>query len=212
MKKINLSSWHRKEHFQFFSQCEDPFFGMVSEIRCTGALQYCKEQKQSFFAMYLHKALLAMNEIEEFRCRIVDNEIIEYDVIHVSSTIGREDGSFGFSFIPYHKDFQLFEKNLSIEKEKIISTQGLCVSPNASRPDVVRASAIPWCKFTGITHPRFFVSSDSVPKIVFGKAYESNNEMMMPVSVEAHHGLLDGYHIAKFLSIFEQYMMPKPKI
>ena len=50
MKILDQSSWKRKEHFDFFSKYEDPYFGIVSEIDCTKAYKLSKLRNQSFFS------------------------------------------------------------------------------------------------------------------------------------------------------------------
>lgn len=52
--------------------------------------------------------MTAVNEVGEFRYRIIDNIPVCFDRIHVGTTIGREDGTFGFGFIEYTPDRQLF--------------------------------------------------------------------------------------------------------
>lgn len=53
---INLETWERKEHYLFFSQFEEPFFGVTVSIDCTKAYQIAKEKKTSFFLYYLYQA------------------------------------------------------------------------------------------------------------------------------------------------------------
>ena len=66
-RTLNQTQWNRKEHFDFFNEFDEPYFGIVSEIDCTKAYQISKNKGQSFFAYYLHKSLLAVNQVEEFR-------------------------------------------------------------------------------------------------------------------------------------------------
>ena len=42
--------------------------------------------KYSFFAIYLHECMKAINAVENFKYRIIDNEVFEYDVINASTT------------------------------------------------------------------------------------------------------------------------------
>ena len=209
MKTININTWNRKEHFNFFSQYDEPFFGIVSEIDCTNAYKMAKSNNESFFAAYLHKSLVAINKIPEFRYRINEKEVVIYDEIHAASTIGRDDGTFGFGFIQYNNDFQIFSNSLAAEIAKVQNTNGLCLSEDSMRNDTIHYSSVPWIKFTGLTHARNFKSPDSVPKIVFGKTSTIGNKMTMPISINAHHGLLDGLHIAKYLEIFQELMNEK---
>ncbi len=53
MRIIDLNSWKRKEHFNFFSKMASPFLGIVTEVDCTDCYAYAKERGQSFFASYL---------------------------------------------------------------------------------------------------------------------------------------------------------------
>ena len=43
-KKIDLSTWDRKEHFLFFHQFEEPFHGVCVTVDVTKTYQKCKEQ------------------------------------------------------------------------------------------------------------------------------------------------------------------------
>ena len=95
---IDINSWKRKEHFDFFSSFDEPFFGIITEIDCTRAYSKAKLNGGSFFLYYIHKSLIAANLIEEFRYRLDNNQLVLFDKIHASPTIGREDETFAFSF------------------------------------------------------------------------------------------------------------------
>ncbi len=206
MRKINLESWKRKEHYLHFIKFDDPFFGIVSEIDCTKAYEHCKQKGYSFFAWYLHKSLLAVNQIEEFKSRILNDEVVIYENIHASATIGREDGTFALSFTEYNDDFRVFESSFKKETEAVKNSRGLRLNENEIRIDLIHYSSIPWSKFTGLSHPRNFKINDSVPKIVFGKFYLHDNKKIMPVSIDIHHGLADGLHVSQFLELFQALM------
>ena len=72
---LDIENWPRKEHFLFFKQFEEPFFGLTVEIDCTKAYQTAKELGTSFFVYYLHKTIVAVNSIEPFRYRIEEDKI-----------------------------------------------------------------------------------------------------------------------------------------
>ncbi len=204
MRIINPEKWVRKEHFNFFSKFDEPFFGVVSEIDCTSAYNNTKRNGISFFAWYLHCSLKAVNRTEEFMTRIDGSNVVIYDVIHGSATIGREDGTFGFSFLPFSDDFFKFNEALKEEIKQVRSTPGLRLTVEAGRQDLIHLSSLPWYKVTGVSHPRNFDNSDSVPKITFGKFYESGDKKVMNISVCMHHGLADGRHVADFLELFQE--------
>ncbi len=202
--ELDLSNWNRKEHFDFFSKFEEPFFGLTVDIDCTEAYTICKEKKKSFFLYYFHLASKTVNSIEAFKYRIEDEKVFIYHKINASATISREDNTFGFSHIIHDDDPVRFQENAEKEIERIRSGNGLMLEE--VRLNEVHYSSIPWVKFTSLSHAGSFSSNDSFPKISFGKLTDENNRKVMPVSVHAHHALMDGYHLGLFFSKFQELL------
>lgn len=203
---LDIENWNRKEHFLFFKQFEEPFFGLTVEIDCTKAYATAKKLEISFFVYYLHKTMVAVNTIEPFRYRIIDDAVCVYDTIDVSATIMREDNTFGFSLIEYAPDFDVFAKNTFEEIERIQNTAGLltCEFPNNN---LIHFSAVPWINFTSLSHARSYTFPDSCPKISFGKMMVGEDgKRTMSLSIHAHHGLVDGYHVGQFVDCFQELM------
>jgi len=203
---LDLGNWNRKEHFLFFKQMEEPFFGITTTIDCTRGYKTAKQMGTSFFVYYLHKTIVAVNAIEPFRYRIIDDNIYIYDTIDVSATIMREDKTFGFSLIKYSADFDIFAATTFQEIERIKNTQGL-FTREFKDTNVIHFSAVPWINFTSLSHARNYTFPDSCPKISFGKMMvEENGKRTMSMSVHAHHGLMDGYHVGQFVDCFQGLM------
>ncbi|MFD2891258.1 CatA-like O-acetyltransferase [Flavobacterium chuncheonense] len=206
MRKIDFENWKRREHYEFFMKFDNPFFGIVTEIDCTKAFDVAKENKISFFSSYMHKSMLAVNQVEEFHYRIVDGEVVVFDVIHTGTTIGRADETYGLAFIPYSSEFETFNFSLQSEIEAVQKSSGLRLNNEDIKYDLVRYSTVPWSSFTGLLHPTRNDATESVPKITFGKAFLRDGKRFLPISVEANHALMDGFHIAKYLEQF-QFLM-----
>ncbi|UOQ78561.1 chloramphenicol acetyltransferase [Hymenobacter sp. 5516J-16] len=201
---VDLSTWNRQEHFAFFSAFEEPFFGVVAEVDATRAYARAKDLGVSFFQLYLHCALTAVNEVEALRYRIEEGQVYCYDQVHVSATLTRPDHTFGFSFVPYASSLTEFGVGLAAEMEAVRQTTGLRLTPTTGRPDVVHFSALPWISFTSLTHARSFGHPDSIPKISVGKTRRQGEALLLPVAVNVHHGLADGYHVGLFLAAFQR--------
>jgi len=203
---LDIENWPRKEHFFFFKQFEEPFFGITTSIDCTKAYEKSKQLETSFFIYYLHKTLVAVNANESFRYRISGEDIFIYDKINASATIMREDHSFGFSMIEFDADFEVFLKIALIEIERIQNTPGLFTRefPN---DNLIHFSAIPWVNFSSLSHARSYTIPDSCPKISFGKMMiDDEGKRTMSMSIHVHHGLMDGFHVGQFVNSFQQIM------
>ena len=203
-QELDLSTWNRKEHFEFFCKFEEPFFGTTIQFDCTKAYAKSKELGVSFFIYYLHKTLVAVNNTENFRYRIQDEKVFIYDKINVSSTILRDDKTFGFSEIEYDENLNVFIENYNTEATRVKNTSGLFTRDY--NENIVHFSALPWINFTSISHSRSFTFPDSCPKFSFGKMTTDNDKKFMSMSVHVHHGLVDGYHLGLFFEEFERLM------
>lgn len=206
MKIVDIDRWNRKEHFEFFSQMASPYFGLTTEVDCTQAYDTAKKKGYSFFAYYYHKSMVAINTVEELKLRIIDGQVIQFDTVHAGSTIGRPDGTFGFSFTHFSEDFETFNAGLQEEIKGVHATTGLRLSNERLGKDHVRHTTIPWNSFSAIVHPTDFNTAESVPKIAFGRFNLKDGRKYLPVSIEAHHGLADGIHIAQYLKEFQRQL------
>ena len=199
--KLDIESWPRKDHFNFFSKFEEPFFGVCVQVDCKNAYEIAKQKEQSFFLKYLHASLVAANQIEPFKYRIIEDEVWVFDQVNASPTINRPDGTFGFAYMDYFEDFEEFSQSAQKEIERVQNSSGLV--PAGSGQNVIHYSSIPWINFTSISHARSFSFKDSCPKISFGKLSENK---MMPVSIHVHHALLDGFHVGQFIEAFQNQL------
>lgn len=203
-QKLDLDTWNRKEHFLFFKQMDEPFYGITTTIDCTQAYTKAKSLGISFFSYYLHKTLSAVNVIENFRYRIIEDEVYLFDVIYASATVMREDKTFGFSYMPYAENPIDFAQIVQTEIERIQTTTGIFTREYPE--NLIHFSALPWINFTSLSHARSFTWPDSCPKISFGKLTEENGKKSIPISVHVHHGLVDGYHVGLFIERLQQLM------
>lgn len=205
MKYLNIENWNRKEHFYFFSEFEEPFWGVTVPMDFTKAHQQSKELDTSFFIYYLFRSVQAANDIEAFRYRIDEENRVEmYDRVDASATMDRGDGTFGFSYIEYSSDYRIFESNAQAEMQRVKDTTSLF--PPRDSHQIIHYSALPWLDFTGLSHARKFSRNDSCPKISFGKLKEVNNRKLMSVSIHAHHALMDGLEVGKYVDRFQELL------
>ena len=200
-KRIDIDNSNRKEHFLFFSKFEEPFFGVTIKVDCTSAYKKAKEKGVSFFLYYLYRALKAANDVENFRYRIIENQVFEFEKVNASPTINRPNGTFGFAYMDYFEDEKYFYEKALEEIENVKNTISLL--PAVSSENVIHFSAIPWLDFTSISHARSFSHPDSCTKISFGKMTEINGKREMAISIHGHHALMDGVHVGLFVDKFQ---------
>lgn len=206
MKKLlDINTWNRKDHYHFFKQFDDPFWGITITIDCSIAHKKTKTNGHSFFLYYLYQSLKAANSIVNFRYRIIGDDVYEYETVDAGPTILRADGTFGFSHITYHENFNEYLFLANLEMEKVQNSTSLFSSESGE--NIIHYSSLPWLNFTAMQHARSFSFKDSSPKISFGKmTVNKDNNLSMPVSIHVHHALVDGWHVAQFADAFQNLM------
>ena len=195
---VDIQNWPRREHYHYFGELDDPYFGITAKADFTSCYRQAKQDGESFFLYSLHKILYAVNAVEEFRYRIENGEVVLYDTVGASPTIGREDGSFGFGVFEYHEDRGRFVEEAKKEIDRVKKDSGLCLGEGEARNDLIYYSSIPWMDFTDLKHAGRMSKGQSIPRISTGKLVPDGDRLLMSVSVEVNHGLADGYHVARF--------------
>ena len=200
MKVLNIESWKRKDHYLFYKDFELPFFNVTVDVDVTDLYEISKERGYSFFLLTLFSCLQAVNEIEAFRYRIKDDEVLCFDRVHIGSTILLDDNTFNFCYFEYTEDLDEFVANglAAIEAQKRKNV----LDPGADQLDIIHCSVLPWFSFKSFQNARKLGAGNSIPKIVFGKYTSQDGRKLMPVSVEVHHALMDGWHLAQFFERF----------
>jgi chloramphenicol O-acetyltransferase type A len=197
--RVDFRFWSRREYYEHFGSCDDPYFGVTVNVDCTVAYEVCKRLGWSFFVYYMFESIRAVNQVENFRYRIIGDDVWLFDCVHASTTVGRSDGTFGFALFEYVEDFGVFQKNAGKQIAEVKNSQGLRVDDDARRLDVVHYTTLSWFSFTSFRHEKNFGYKESIPKIAFGKFFEQGGKKWLPLSVHVNHGLVDGYHVGKYL-------------
>lgn len=196
MKYIDIDNWARKEHYRFFRAMDHPHFGLTANVDITRFYRFVKEQRLSFFQAFLYVLTRTANEIPEFRYRIRGEHVIEHEVVHPSFTLMTTEKVFRFCETQFNPDFRTFldytAKRMEMDKDTVY------VADEAEQDYLIYVTSLPWVSFTGVSHPMHWTPVDSVPRFAWGKYFEENGKMQMPLNVQVHHALADGVHVGEF--------------
>lgn len=212
---IPMDSYPRKLHFEHFTGMENPFAAISFRVDITKWLQKNKAAAHPFYLSLLYAFNRAANSVPAFRHRICDGRVIEYDECPASYTVGRSDGTYGYTTVSTQMERSAF---LSLAKALQQQSEQDTALETASPEEVagfIFYSCLPNIACTAVLQPwpdRAF----SNPMILWGKyTTEPKPEMadgtvvfvektFLPVTVQFHHALMDGMHISAFLQALEK--------
>lgn len=196
---IDLGTWVRREMFDFFKTFEQPFFNICATVDVQRLRSYCKQNGIRFNQACWFACQAAINQVDQLRTRIRGERVFLHDHIGMSVTALNDNETFRFANIGYHSTFEAFSK---VATEKMKGEADIMMDDKTDIDDVVWGSTLPWIHFTSV-EPARRQSGQSIPKIVLGKFKETTEGLMMPVSLEAHHALVDGVHAGKFYNALQ---------
>jgi len=206
-RPIDLDRWPRREHYEFFRGYGLPFFSITTAIDVTSLRDTLKERAPSFTIGLVYVLARAANAVPQFRQRIREDNPVEHETVHPGMTILCEGDVFRFSILRYIDDFKRFATEAAQEMENARTSESLVpesLREEPDRDDLLYFSALPWFSFSGMVHPLPLNPLDSVPRFAWGRFEERDNRLVMPLNVQAHHALIDGIHVAKFITCVEE--------
>ena len=206
IKKLDISTWNRKNHFEFFKDFSDPSINICCNIDVTSAVALAKNNNKSIFFTLLFLSNKATNDTDAFKLRLDENQQVWIvDKIHPSATVSRADDTFNFCYFRHNDNINDFIEQSEILRDLTLKQQPL--SPETfgkeNHDEQIFYSVTPRLKFTSVKHASNNYRTDT-PLIVFGKIHQEGEKLLKPVSVQMHHALADANDIAKYIESFEQ--------
>jgi chloramphenicol O-acetyltransferase type A len=177
---------------------------MCANVDLTTFYPLVKRRGVSFTAATAYVLARAANAIPEFRYRIRPGEVVEHEVVHPNVTILGTDDVFGFCPLPYVEDFSSFASTAA--QQIAFAREHPTLQDEPGRDDWLFMSAVPWVTFTSVTHPIHLQPADSIPRFAWGKFFEDGRRLKMPLSVQVHHGLMDGVHMGRYYGLLQEYL------
>lgn len=202
MKYIDLNTYPRREHYEFFRGMAYPYMGLTANVDVTPLLKAAREQGGSKFLACLYAAAQAANSVPQLRQRMLGDAIVEFDHCDTAHTVALEDGTFSNCQTDCRRSFSEFLVYGQQCQQKAKQTHGF-VSADDDETDLIFVSCIPWVSFTQVIQP-VPVPGDSNPRIVFGKFIQNGEKTEMPLSIQCNHALVDGRHLGMFYEAFRQ--------
>lgn len=196
-RTIEITNPHQKKHFEFFREMNHPHFAVSANVEIGGWLAMARREGLRIAPTLVHLLARVSNDIPELRRRIRGDGIVEHDVVHPTFSVPTDVAdAFSFCHVDFNPDLRAFVGEAVARSDEMRTAPVFEDEPG--RDDYLFMSALPWIAFTSVQHAMQFHPHDCVPRISWGKFFESNGRTMMPLSLQAHHALVDGVHAGRF--------------
>ncbi len=203
MEYIDLATWDRKDYFNLYLGTDFPYINIGAHLDVTNLLRFSKERGLSSYLAMIFTAHRVAEGITNFRYRIKDGKPMLNDRMWPC-----------FTHLPKGKELFI---NVLVEgaddvvefhdkAREQIARQGddVGIERFRGRLDIIHYSAIPWIQYIHFVRTVARGGVDSVPKISWGKYFKQGDRVLVPFSVQVHHGLMDGLHVGKYFEALQR--------
>lgn len=200
-KTIDMTNWPGREVYNRFLQFKNPFVGTTVEVNIKNLKKLAKDKGTTTNTLVAYAIAKAVNSNDNFRLRMVDGKLVQFDKSCISIIVPSRANKdyFNFCDIDYDPDLDKFIENLTkITKE---AKQRESIFPSEYRPDAVYLSHVNG-HYNSMTNPNNG-KDDFVPRIVWGEPKTKEDETI-PLTIEAHHSILSGNQIGRFVKEFQR--------
>ena len=194
-KEINPKNSSRAMAFELWMKAPNPMVTFFKTLDVTNLLTVSRKKELKLNMLLCYCITKAAVSIEEFYVLPVDEKLMQYDTIAVSTIVNNKCGGINFCDIPYAEDLESFDQNY-LENTSWVYEH--CENSDLSGDSmVIGTSAIIETELDGIVGMNTGVFNN--PFISWGRYRKKNQRYELPISFQFHHTQMDGSHAGSFL-------------
>lgn len=202
---IDIKNWSRKIYFEHYLNNVRCTYSMTANIEITDLLQEIKLKNIKLYPTIIYMISTIVNKHEEFRtCFNENNDLGCWDELNPSYTIfHKENETFSNIWTEYNEEFSLFYKSYLCDIKKYGDIKEF--TPKLSDyNNVFPISSIPWVSFTGFNLNVYNDGTYLTPIFTIGKYFKQNEKIFIPIAIQVHHAVCDGYHVSRFINEMQE--------
>lgn len=198
-----------KISIETFSSYSDPYTGIVTKIDITNLINFCKQNKISFYGCMTYFVLKSLNDIDAFKYGIGKEDgnefVYKYDTLAATATVINSDNELNFTrYVEYDEDISNFLIEFSKATEDASNNVPYYKILGLENMNKINITCIPWITFSNFKDAIDFNEKNSKPKICWGKYYLDDDRYLIDISLLVNHAFQDGYHMGLFFNNLQQ--------
>jgi len=191
---INIDEWPRREYYLHY----------INNVTCTYSLNtdidITNIRSEKLYPRMLWLLTDTVNDYAEFRTHLSPEGVGIFDSMTPSYTIFNiENENFSVIWTEFSPDYNTFLQRYLEDTETYRTSTRF--SPKPDKPaNCFDVSMIPWVGFTALNINVYDSGKYLLPIFTMGKTFERDGRLYMPLAVQVHHAVCDGFHAARFIN------------
>ena len=194
---IDREHWARREYFDHYFSNVPCTYSAVFQLDITKL----RQRGQKLYPTMLYHIAGEVNRWEEFRTAIdAAGRLGIYNRLHPCYTIFHQDSqTFSNLWTTYTPDYAVFCEAFRQDMATYGENPGLTAKPNIPE-NTFPVSMIPWASFTGFNLNLQKGYDFLLPIFTMGRYDEQAGKTLLPLAVQVHHAVCDGFHLCRFVN------------
>lgn len=200
-KIIDLESYQRKEYFMHYTK----YIPCTYSVTCKIDVTNIKHKELRFYPACIFAITSTVNMYEEFKTAYnSNNELVVYnDMVPCYTVFNSEIETFFNLWTIFNNNINEFIK--SYNEDIIKYKNSKVMNPKENMPEnIFPISALPLLHFEGFNLNLLKGYNYLLPIFTIGKYENINGRYIMPLSVQVHHGVCDGFHVSRFITTLQE--------
>ncbi len=193
---INRDTWDRKEYFEHYLSSVPCTYSITIKLDITNI----KQKRLKLYPTMLYLLTTTVNKHEQFRMALNNqDELILYTDMEPCYTVfHKETETFSNIWTSYSKNYETFCHRYEEDMERYGGIKRFMAKPNVPENNFT-VSMIPWTTFDAfnLNVSNFKYLS---PIFTIGKYVDENGHIYLPLAVQVHHAVCDGFHVCSFIN------------
>ena len=192
---IDRNTWSRREYFEHYLSAVPCTYSMAVKLDITNI----REKGLKLYPTMLYILTTAVNRHEQFRMSLNDqDELLLYTAMNPCYTVfHKETETFSNIWTCFSEDYTTFCRRYEEDLARYGNIEQFTAKPDAPE-NCFPVSMLPWTTFDAfnlnISNFRYLI-----PIFTMGKFFSDNDHFYLPLAVQVHHAVCDGFHVCRFI-------------
>ena len=200
-KKIDRNNWERKEYFEHYFANVPCTYSMTVKLDITGI----RERQIKLYPAMLFYLATIVNRHSEYRTSFNENNElgIYSEMIPCYTVFHKDTETFSNIWTVYTSTIEEFIAEYENDIFQYGNQKGMIAKPNI--PDnSFSVSMIPWATFEGFNLNLQKGYDYLKPIFTMGKYYQEAERTLIPLAIQVHHAVCDGFHVCRFINELQE--------
>ncbi|HIZ09928.1 MAG TPA: hypothetical protein H9726_05510 [Candidatus Borkfalkia avicola] len=196
---INTETWERGELFRFYIEKLRNVMSMTVDTDVTKLVSFVRAHGLKFYPAMMWAVSKAVNGRAEFRYGWKDGDLVRWDYVSpYYADFHGEDERFVKLVTEYSGDLSEFHARFLADRERYKDLRAFDLKEIP--PNTFDVSCLPWVRYRSFDIHVFDEGRYLAPVVTWGRFETENGKTVMPLSVNIHHAVADGWHLSRLFA------------